>query len=279
MLSRVAAASVLFVGCHRDAPPAASAPPAVDERSAAAEVPLPPPTRFAATTDDQPRLLASAREALGRGDADTAITALLALRETASASEPKAIGMLILAQLYHSRGNLDASLEVLEWLRASTPGSGELEFVLGNTLLDAGRRPEAESALQRAIRVDPSYLRAYPTLAALQLELGREGDADTTLVDLERAALRMGRELDGDASDDEKLRLLQNLRIGFPHPYVSQAAVRALDDESAAVVLAALETLRHCGTADALPQLDALAASSRAGASEAAGVASAIRAR
>lgn len=255
------AAAVGFAVCLTGCPSGESEPEATpDELEATGLTPL-PLARFEPPSEDQVHLRNAALEAMRGGDEDTAVTALIALTDDGPRSEVRAIGALLLAQLYHRDGDVQRSLDVVDTLRAWAPPSAELEFVRGNTLLDANREADAVDSFVRATRIDPAYIRAYPTLAAVQESLGHHEGAEESLLAMERAVLRLGRSLDGDLPFDEKLDVLAKLRIGFAHAGVARAAARALDDDDDRVVAAALETLSRVGTIDVVADVLAVAQS------------------
>lgn len=244
-------------GCD-PTPVSSDAPAETDETQLVAPM---PPLRFADSSDEQIAMRQAAIDALEAGDEDVALTALLALVRSDPPSEVRAIGGLLLAQLYHRRDEIDRSLEVLEDLRRTAPPSAEFSFVYGTTLVDADRPADAAIALLRATRLDPEYVRAYPTLAALQASLGQEDEARGTLLSLERQFVRFARELETGPPLERKLQILRRLRVGYPHADAARAAAIGLTDAHEEVVNEALRTLERVGTVDVDAALERLAES------------------
>lgn len=214
-----------------------------------------PRSDFDEATEQQLELRSVAVSALRSGDEDTAITALIALADSRTESEVRAVGALLLAQVYSRTGDAARALAVLEKLRAWAPSSGELEFLRANTLLDLGRSAEAVDAFATATRVDPDFVRAYPSLVALQESLGQGEAAEESLLAMERTVLRLARELDAAPAVERRLEILQQLRVGFPHAGIARAAARALDDDTEEVVEAALTTLERVATVEVAADL------------------------
>ena len=251
--------SLLVLSCQGDSDQGASVAPETSRRQAVAAMAPLPPSRFELSTTAQQDLRRQAITSLERGDTDTAVTALIGLSDTDTISETRAVGMLLLAQLYHDSGDLARSLAVLDTLRASTPPSAEFEFVYGNTLIEQGRLADAEVALRRALRINPEFIRAYPTLAGVQASQDRQSDAETTLLAMERSVLNLAVALTESTHRERKLEVIDSLRLSFRHAEVARALTLALDDENDEVVEAALRELDRVATIDVIPALQRLA--------------------
>jgi predicted Zn-dependent protease len=76
----------------------------------------------------------------------------------------------------------DAKQYLDEGLRRQ-PDSALGQFLLGSLNLRVGKTPEAESALRRAIQIDPFMAQARLQLVNLLLKMGRKLDAASQLRD------------------------------------------------------------------------------------------------
>lgn len=77
---------------------------------------------------------------------------------------------------------LATRLELLRTLVELDPADAAAHFLLGRTLLDAGRAVEAIASFEAAIRADANYAAAYRQMGNAQEAAGRVDDAVATYV-------------------------------------------------------------------------------------------------
>jgi arylsulfatase A-like enzyme/lipopolysaccharide biosynthesis regulator YciM len=140
-----------------------------------------------------PRRLAEAHAvlaniALARHDAEAARGEALLARE----ADPASVWPLFVdARLLHEEGNYDEALPLFEKANAElkkSRGSAirDLHFLTGDTLLQAGRYPEAETQLREELRNFPHNVRASAALAMLYQSTGQLESAARVVSDLTR---------------------------------------------------------------------------------------------
>ncbi len=209
---------------------------------------------FEPETPRQLELRSVAQGALRENDLDTAITALLALRDAEPMSETRAMGMLLLSEIYTSQGRHDDALAVLEALRPASPPQAQLEYLLGRAYLRAERLIEAEDALRRAIRLDPDFLRPWDLLAQVLRDAGRTVDAEEIELGWERRVQLLGDQaLNGDV--EERLEAIEALGQSAPHPRLERALLAALDSPEPLLQVAAAFSLVEAGSEQAIAPL------------------------
>jgi len=213
---------------------------------------------FEEPTSRQEELFARAVDALQHGDEDDAILALLTLGETGSRSEIRATGLLALSELYFQSNRIEASIDVLQDVRATSPSSPDLEYVLAAAFMRADRPMEAEDAYRRAIRLSADHLRSYVALASLLARNGRHEDADEVMLAFERHVYRIGDRIASASDPVDRVAAVSLLNIGFHDARLTRAALRALPHDDVRVQLVVAETLRDVGTIEALGPLRSL---------------------
>lgn len=225
---------------------------------------LPPmrPDRLADATPQQEQFHLAAVEAYDRGDSNSAITALLALRDTQPYSELRAAGLLLLGELYYQNGSLEEAIALLVALRDQTPPRAALEYLLGRTLVAADRLVEAEDALRRAIRVDPLFLRSHIVLADMLEQAGRTEDAQAARLRFVREVQRIDAAFREPGQQDAQLQLVHELGRTVVDDTVARALATALTTSQDADVRGAAATaLQRVGTPVAVNTLQAARAS------------------
>ena len=113
--------------------------------------------------------------------AESVYTAVLA----AAPNQPDALQLL--GVLRHQQKKTDEGLALMERACAIAPNNPEVVCNFGAVLLDAGRIPEAEANLRRALELDPTHLQARFNLIRLMNLNNRDNDA--TLVCREGIAI------------------------------------------------------------------------------------------
>ncbi len=237
-------------GCSSERPGEAE-----DEPNVARALPALPPLHHADPTDEQRRLYAAAQQSLESGDSDTALTALIALSRTQTASEERGNGMVALAQLYFQQGDIDRAQNTLDRFEASSPGSAGAALLRGRLFLALDRPAEAEESLERATRLDVDGIRALAVLAALQREAGRNLDAAETELNLERRVLRHAHELVTDPRADRAFEILSALDAGFHNADCARAASAGLTHEVPEVQAASLDAIEAVGGVEMVDRL------------------------
>ena len=216
------------------------------------------PTEFVSNTAEQETFRGLAFQALDVGDIDTAMTALLALRDTSEQSELRASGVLLLSELYNVQGQSSEAIELLLDLRTTAPPFGELEFILGRTYMETGLNGEAEVAFREAMRLQPSFLRTYLAHGGLLASVGRSEEAAEIFALYEQQVQTMAETLESEVSVEAKLQVIDQLGLSLPDDRLSAALGVALNDESLAIQAAAVVALAEVGTVEAIEALSAL---------------------
>ena len=149
--------------------------------------------RAIAAADRDPRRLAEAHAvladvALARHDAEAARGEALLARE----ADPASVWPLFVdARLLHDDSNYDEALPLFEKANAELKKSRgaairDLHYLTGDTLIQAGRYPEAETQLREELRNFPHNVRASAALAMLYQSTGQLESAARVVSDLTR---------------------------------------------------------------------------------------------
>jgi choline-sulfatase len=163
------------------------------------------------------RAIATLRAAAGRGAADSALAAQLAvylaeagapaeaiaLLEPASRGAPADLDLLnALGIAYARAGRIDDALRTFDAVLARNPDQAMALQNAAAALLARGEAEAARTRFLRALEIDPTLARAYTGLGVANMQLGRQAEA----IDAWRRAVELdGREFDA----------LYNLAIAF----------------------------------------------------------------
>src|SRR6185436_10643343 len=126
--------------------------------------------------------------ALARHDAEAARGEALLTRE----ADPASVWPLFVdARLLHDDSNYDEALPLFEKANAELKKSRgaairDLHYLTGDTLIQAGRYPEAEAQLREELRNFPHNVRASAALAMLYQSTGQLESAARVVSDLTR---------------------------------------------------------------------------------------------
>ena len=83
-----------------------------------------------------------------------------------------------MAESFRNAGRMNDALDLLQETAVANPSNAQLQRVYGEYLFLAGRYPQAEQALTKALTLDPYLTDARNWLGATLTELGRHGEAE-----------------------------------------------------------------------------------------------------
>ena len=202
-LATLVGALLLTPACHRDGPKAPPHP----STTPTAQVPVFPskaardaaPAREADAGDDtlppgtleQQLALREASDALNAGASERALTAYL--RAAGGAVTGTSISAALAAtDLYEAQGNLSAARALVERVLREAPRVPEVQFTAARFFAGQRESARAIAGFAEAVALEPDFLPAYPLLAALLVQAGRQGEATPLLI---RYESRLGRKL------------------------------------------------------------------------------------
>lgn len=248
----VVSTALVLSGC--DARTRNEAVPTVEDRPGESLAVLP---TFQAATNEQRNLLERARTELLQDRQEAAMTTLSDLVQTETLSRELRDGIVLYGDLLDESGQTADAIAFLEAASRELPPDGDVYFVLGRIYASEGLVEEGEEAFRHAVRADPSLLRAWVALARLLDASGRPDAAEEAMIHYEREVFRLGAELSGPGTIEDKLETIATLRVALPDPRVSRLLARALQSDALEVQRAALDALANVGTRNALDALDA----------------------
>lgn len=246
-----APASTAPASAPASAPPTApaSAPP-----SEAAVIPPGTPTALPPGTDGQIEYFELGKEALDKGDEQTALKHFLRASD-GPVSGASVSAALAAANLHELRDRPDQAKAIFVRMVALAPGVPELRFAAARffgSQRDTGRAIEGFEA---TIRHQPEFLPAYPLLAALWMQAGKNDAATQLLLTYEtrlNAQLRRLKSVDVEPGDK---RAIIDLLALVADERATQAMIKALEDPAPAVRLSAAGALGDDPSAEALTAL------------------------
>ncbi len=260
----------LVWACDRPAtapdPAPVNATPAPPEGSPAKPTPdvVPPaePARlveFQPASAEQDALLLAGKKALDAGDDAAAQRAFEQLAASGPISGTRASGTIALADLYLDQGKVETAVKVLTDLQPLAPPHAELAYVLGRAQKAGGQREAAIFSYREALRLQPLLLQAHIEIGGMYGELGEADLAAKSFLAYETAVYRYAKILeDADAHPTDKLKICDAFSF-LPDDRAGQALLGALQDKHRDVQFAAAEALGEVGTRPMVPQLRALA--------------------
>ena len=259
--------ALLCVGCDQPAAPAKPAPTSTAPVSTAAStaasaapaskasvVPPGTPTILGPGTDGQIEYFELGKEALDKGDEQSALKHFLRASDGA-VSGASVSAALAAANLHELRDRPDQAKAIFVRMVALAPGVPELRFAAARFFASQRDTGRAIEGFQATIRHQPEFLPAYPLLAALWMQAGKNDDATQLLLTYEtklNAHLRRLKSVDVHPTDKRSIidllalvgdeRATQGLikALEDPAPVVRLTAAGALGDDPSPEALAAL---------------------------------------
>lgn len=166
-------------------------------------------------------------EELGRDD-EARVEYERAIESGAASGSLDPIARLNLAGFYLRRSRLDEARPIYEALTRTNGDEPKVHVHLGLTYARLGRDRDAETALERALELDPENVTALHTLATLRYHEGRTSASRDLLA----------RAIEADASDDFARRMLEAIEASEPRAeFVSLAEPALVSRESLGTVL------------------------------------------
>lgn len=217
---------------------------------------IPPgtPTPLGEGTDAQIEHFELGKQALDRGDEAGAIKHFEKASE-GPVSGPSVSAALAAANLHELRDRPGQARAIFTRMVALAPGVPELRFAAARFFAGQGDRTRAIEGFRATIRHQPEFLPAYPLLAALWTQAGKNEDAAQLLLTYEtklNSQLRRLRE--GTTHGADKQAIIDLLAI-MDDERATTALIQRLEDPDPAVRIAAAGVLGGDDSAEALTAL------------------------
>ncbi|MGK0360890.1 MAG: tetratricopeptide (TPR) repeat protein [Bradymonadia bacterium] len=262
--------ALLCFGCDQSSKPGAGGPklpgstaPASAPASSAAASVTPAskaivapgtPTILVPGTEDQIEYFELGKEALDKGDEQTALKHFLRASDGAVSGASVSAG-LAAANLHELRDRPDQAKAIFVRMVALAPGVPELRFAAARffgSQRDTGRAIEGFEA---TIRHQPEFLPAYPLLAVLWMQAGKNDDATQLLLTYETKLNTQLRRLKSvDVHPTDKRSIIDLLAL-VGDERATQGLIKALEDPAPVVRLSAAGALGEDPSSEALAAL------------------------
>lgn len=239
-----------------------SATPASKAPASKAVIPPGTPTELGPGTDGQIEYFELGKQALDKGDEATALKHFLRASD-GPVSGASVSAALAAASLHEMRKRPDQARAIFVRMVALAPGVPELRFAAARFF--AGERDTARAieGFRATIRHQPEFLPAYPLLAALWMQAGKQDDATQLLLTYEsKLNAQLRRLRDAQSAQGDKVAIIDLLAL-IEDERATEGMIRALKDAAPEVRIAAAGALGDDGSAEALKALaEALTAES-----------------
>ena len=253
----------LALGCDQ-APPTQPAPASVASAKSAASVAapksdapgIPPgtPTVLKPGSEGQIEYFELGKEALDKGDEQTALKHFLRASD-GPVSGASVSAALAAANLHELRDRPDQAKAIFVRMVALAPGVPELRFAAARFFAGQRDTGRAIEGFQATIRHQPEFLPAYPLLAALWMQAGKNDDATELLLTYETKLNAQLRRLKAAEVHPNDKRAIIDLLALVGDERATQGLITALEDASPEVRLTAAGALGDDGSAEALEAL------------------------
>lgn len=235
------------------AAPGSTAPTSAAPASKAV-IPPGTPTPLGDGTDGQIENFELGKQALDKGDEATALKHFQRASD-GPISGPSVSAALAAANLHELRDRPDQAKAIFVRMVALAPGVPELRFAAARFFAGQRDTERAIEGFRATIRHQPEFLPAYPMLAALWMQAGKQDDATQLLLTYEsklNAQLRRLRDVRSTVGD--KVAVLDLLAL-IADDRASEGMIQALKDTAPEVRIAAAGALGSEGSPGALKAL------------------------
>jgi tetratricopeptide (TPR) repeat protein len=194
------------------------------------------------------------KQALDAGNEATALTHFLRASD-GPVSGASVSAALAAANLHELRDRPDQAKAIFVRMVALAPGVPELRFAAARFFAGQRDTERAIEGFRATIRHQPEFLPAYPLLAALWMQAGKQDDATQLLLTYEsKLNTQLRRLRDVQSARADKVSVIDLLAL-IEDERATEGIMRALKDQAPEVRIAAAGALGDDSSAEALTAL------------------------